>query len=703
MPRWAVISAGAVALLAGLVAVGEASGWPFLIGPLQSRLAAAAERRIVVGDAPQERGRARIGLIGSVRLDAPAVEIGAPAWSEAPHMVRARDVHLRLSYTDLWRVYRGGPLRIHELRASELDARLQRRKDGSATWQFGAPKPDRGEQDSAFPSFGELRVADGRLAYADAILDLDVDAAFALREGAAVGSGRPASGSAPGAPPVASQAAASSADTGAVPEQKRGLEVHAEGTYKRMPLKVDLFTSGVLDLAGADTQTLTQPIRIDARVGRARLHFTGEADDPLRMRGLRGHFEVEGRSLADIGEPFGLTLPTTGPFKTVGELAKEGSVWKAEFGPTVVGESRLRGNFTLDRRPAVPLLTGRLAGEKLLLADLAPSVGAPPKASGAMEKKPASSRPGRVFPDKAFDLPSLREMDADVQVDIAHVDLGASILEPLRPLKGQLALRGGVLKLSDLDARTADGRLTGALQLDGSKDPARWTANLRLLNVRLERWLRFERGGKAPSYLSGRMNAGVQVAGAGRSTAEILGSLDGSLRVHIQDGTISHLVIEGLGLDAAQALGVMIKGDASLPVNCNVIDLAIAQGVVTPRVFILDTPDSAIWVDGSMSLRSEALDLRAVISPKDFSLFSLRTPVHIDGTLAKPKVSLETGRLAGKAGAAALLALINPIAAVLPFVDTGDSEEARKEAARCVAMARGKLPGQPAAREAGRR
>ncbi len=96
-----------------------------------------------------------------------------------------------------------------------------------------------------------------------------------------------------------------------------------------------------------------------------------------------------------------------------------------------------------------------------------------------------------------------------------------------------------------------------------------------------------------------------------------------------------------------------------------------------------------------MSLRTEALDLRAVVSPKDFSPLTLRTPVQVRGTLGDPAVSLDFGKLAGKAGAAALLSLLNPLAAMIPFIDPGAGKEARQAGAECAALvkSRGRISG----------
>jgi AsmA family protein len=364
------------------------------------------------------------------------------------------------------------------------------------------------------------------------------------------------------------------------------------------------------------------------------------------------------------------------------------------FDTAAIGASRLGGAFTYDPRPVRPLLSGRLTGSKLLLADLGPAVGAPAQMSPAVpdaaladsNPKRANARPGRVLPDREFDLPSLRAMDANVLVSIDNLDLGSSVLEPIKPLRTHLVLTDGVLSLRELEARTAQGRVFGNVQLDGRSTLARWTADLRWAGVRLESFIHQKRGGDAPPYVAGRLNGQARVEGQGKSTAAILGSLGGGVRTQLLGGTVSHLAVEAAGLDIAQGLGMLVKGDDALKVQCTVADFAVAKGVLTPRVFVLDTPDSTLMIDGSVSLASEALDLRVRAAPKDFSPLALRTPVRVRGSFADPSISLEPGRLAGRVGAAALLSFINPLAALLPFIDLGEGEDAARGTDACKAL-----------------
>jgi uncharacterized protein involved in outer membrane biogenesis len=667
--RWA---AGVVAVVIVALGACEAIGWPFLAGPLQRWLGETLGRRVALSADSATEPKIKIHLLGGIRIAADYIEIGAPAWSDAPHMLLARQAHMTLGYADLWRASRGAPLRIRVLRARQLDAHIERRADGRASWQFGknSDTPDIADQPTRIPVFGRLQVDSGALTYRDALMTIDLDAKYSLVEGANVSAADPTPGTA-----------------------AKGLQLAAEGGYQKQPLRVELKTAGVLPLIADDAAAQALPVTLDARIGGAHVTFKGSATDALHLTALRGRFSVQGSSLAAVGDPLHVTLPTTGPFRAQGLIAKQGLVWNTLIENATIGSSRLAGAFTYDPRRARPLLAGRLTGTKLLLADLGPAFGTPAKKSPAVPgvaPTPAAQRahvpPGHVLPNREFDLPSLRAMDANVLIDIDMLDLGSSLLEPLKPLRTHLVLLDGVLVLRELEARTGQGRLFGTVQLDGRNAQALWNADLRWSGVRLESWIRQARADNAPPYATGKLGGQARVAGQGKSTAAILGSLRGGVRMQLVDGTISHLAVEAAGLDIAQGLGVLIKGDDALPVQCSVVDLVADQGLLKPRVLVLDTRDSTLWVDGSLSLADETMDLRVVTTPKDFSPLALRTPLRLRGSFAKPAISVEKGPLGARVGTSVLLGLLNPLAALLPLMDVGNSDDAKRGADACRAL-----------------
>lgn len=703
----------------GLAAVCESMGWPFLQQPLQRFLSNSLQREVSFdapagATTPQDR-TFQVHLLGSVKLRVAHLRVAAPAWSNAPHLLQAQDVVLDMRYADLWAAHQGRPVQVRRLQAAGLDAQLERLSDGRASWQFG--KPDQ-PQDAPAPRVGNLQVASGVIHYRDEPRAADVTIKLSLTDGPPPNAGAVAQ------PTTATQA------------QRQTLQAHAGGRFRDLPLQVALTTSGALPWIADEAVTTSQkaPLTVSATVGRATLAFDGTAVDLRHLSQLSGQFTLIGPSLAAVGDPVGVTLPTTAAFRAQGWVVKQGDVWNVVADDVTVGSSRLKGAFTYDRGRAVPLLAGRLGGSRLMLVDLGPALGgAVPSATPASAPAtapatapaiaPASSAPaapavrpavvatqanpgtvkntlvkgpppkmvkapGKVLPNRPFDLGALSRMDADVLIDMAELALNTTLLEPLRPLRTHLRLSGGVLTLSNLEARTAQGRLYGSVSLDGRANQAQWRADLRIAGVRLEQWLHLKRPSpEAPAYITGVLSGRAQVTGQGRSTADLLASLDGNVHGELTQGSISHLLVEMAGLDLAQGLGLLIKGDDALPMTCAVTDLVAKNGQLRPRVMVVDTRDSTIWVDGSLSLAQESMDLRAVVSPKDFSPLTLRTPLLVQGTFSNPQVSIQKAPLGRKLGGALLLGLINPLASLLALLDPGDGASAQHDAQGCRALA----------------
>jgi len=93
--RWPLLLSGASLAIVIGVGVGEATGWPWLVSPVQSWLSKTLDRRVDFGsESRSDTGRTRIGLIGSVQVRAARIAIAAPQWSQAPHTMLALDASL---------------------------------------------------------------------------------------------------------------------------------------------------------------------------------------------------------------------------------------------------------------------------------------------------------------------------------------------------------------------------------------------------------------------------------------------------------------------------------------------------------------------------------------------------------------------------------------------------------------------------------
>jgi uncharacterized protein involved in outer membrane biogenesis len=95
------------------------------------------------------------------------------------------------------------------------------------------------------------------------------------------------------------------------------------------------------------------------------------------------------------------------------------------------------------------------------------------------------------------------------------------------------------------------------------------------------------------------------------------------------------------------------------------------------KAFVVDTEPSIITGDGTVDLATEVMKIDLHPKPKSVGIGSLRVPFHLAGTFADPAIGPDTGALALRGGAAAVLGvLLTPLGALLGTIDTGGGKDA---------------------------
>ena len=241
--RWRLIAAGFLAIVVIGFSLGESLGWPFLAAPMQRWIGQTIDRRVSFSADPAAEPEVRIHLLGGVKVEAAHIEIGAPAWSKAPHMLLARDAQLTLGYGDLIRAGFGAPLHTRELRATEVGGHIERLADGRASWQIGkkTDTPDPEQPPARLPTFGRLAVGAGTVAVRDALIDMSLDGKFALTD---------------------SSLAATSGTA-------NGMQFSARGVYRKQPMNIEMQSNGVLAVVAEDAESAELPVTLNVKSGAA--------------------------------------------------------------------------------------------------------------------------------------------------------------------------------------------------------------------------------------------------------------------------------------------------------------------------------------------------------------------------------------------------------------------------------------------------
>jgi uncharacterized protein involved in outer membrane biogenesis len=141
-------------------------------------------------------------------------------------------------------------------------------------------------------------------------------------------------------------------------------------------------------------------------------------------------------------------------------------------------------------------------------------------------------------------------------------------------------------------------------------------------------------------------------------------------------GEASTLALLLTNLDLAGAVPLILGGDKTAALYCAATSFAVERGKVDPRFLVVDTSAVRIDGDGLVDLDTERLDLVLKSKSKKFSIFALRGPIVIGGTLRQPTAGPSVGPIAARVGVAAGLAAVAPPLALLPFIDPGGAPDA---------------------------
>jgi uncharacterized protein involved in outer membrane biogenesis len=104
-------------------------------------------------------------------------------------------------------------------------------------------------------------------------------------------------------------------------------------------------------------------------------------------------------------------------------------------------------------------------------------------------------------------------------------------------------------------------------------------------------------------------------------------------------------------------------------INCAATDMVATHGLFDMRLFVFDTDDALIKVDGTVNMATEKLDLDVQPHTKGLRILSLRSPLYVRGTLKHPDVGVQKGPLLLRsAGAVALGTVAAPAAALVALI-----------------------------------
>ena len=600
--------------------------WNVLRGPLEGYLSAQTGRNVKI------HGDMSVKLAWHPWVDIGAISVANAEWSDLPIMFYVDHVGMRVVPLSFFT-----RLRIPELRLESPRLILEKSKDGQRNWVTS-------DEEIVLPLVGQVWVADGWTRYRDPKVRADV-AAHVLTVGQQGGSD-----------------ALAFAGHGVLNGERFRIAGQGEGL-------------GAL-------REVAEPFSLS-------LHLKSGATDawfdgtivPNDPENVRGALKVMGPDMAQLYPLLPTAIPWTPPYRVAGHLAHLPGRWQVTNLTGKMGQSDLAGTVTIETDRPRRKVVADLTSQRLDYRDLGGLVGLPPGRQDTAQRDAKTAAVGeRVLSPLSFKLDRLREYDAELHFR------GRSIRVDRVPMDNvdlRLVIDNGVLRYDPAKIGIASGQLVATGTLDASKE-------MPLLDVRLEgRNLDLARifpELASPRGRAGRFGGYLKVRGSGDSVARIAAGAKGEGALIMSGGEASALALLLTNLDLAGAVPLLLAGDKTAALHCAVTSFAIDDGTVTPQLLVVDTSAVRIDGEGTIDLDNEALAITLKAKSKQFSIFALRGPIVVGGTLKRPTVGPTVAPIAARVGVAAGLATVSPPLAILPFIDLGGAPDVD-----CRALLNGKV------------
>ena len=279
---------------------------------------------------------------------------------------------------------------------------------------------------------------------------------------------------------------------------------------------------------------------------------------------------------------------------------------------------------------------------------------------------------GRVLPNEPFNVERWHAMDADVHFIGKRVIRDKEL--PIREVDTRIVMRSAVLTLDPLRFAMAGGAVVASLRIDANAKPPKGAIALDARKLQLRRL--FEKIDGLSTSL-GDVSGSIKLGGSGNSIAALLGSADGSVKLLMIDGKVSEKLMEVAGLNVANILVAKLAGDRQIGIDCAAADFTANNGVLRANLFVFDTENALIDIDGDIRLADERVELILHPHTKGLRVFSLRSPLHVEGTFQKVDISVDKKTLLVRVGGAIGLGLVAaPLAALAPLIaPSGDAQK----------------------------
>jgi uncharacterized protein involved in outer membrane biogenesis len=572
-------------------------------------------------------------------ISAEGVSLANAEWGTEQPMLAVKKIAFRISLWDLLK----GDIVLPEVSASQPKIVLEKSADGKKNWELKKEE----EKETKLPKIGRVVLDRGVAVFRDPKTESDITAKIFT-------------------------------DSASADARETPLNVEAGGKFTGLEFKAQVHGGAAMALAD---ENFPYPVNGEVQIGNTHATFGGTITGLAAPTLIDMNLELHGDDLSALYPITGIVIFPSPPYKISGRLIHQKTEWAMDGFSGKMGSSDLGGDIVFDTAGKRPSLRGNVVSRSLDLNDLKGFVAArrapqPQDTPAEKQEKKASAaaQSGRLLPDQKFKVDRLRAMDADIKFTgetIQNKDL------PVEHLFTHLKIDDGLMTIDPVNFAVAGGNVEASVTINARGETPEGAAKLEVKRLHLSKLFpEVELTKDSRGLIGGAAN----VKGRGESVGALLASADGRFAMIMSGGALSQTMLAAIDLDGAKLIKLLFTGDKNVPVRCGVIDFDINHGIMKSETFVIDTAETNLLGEGQISLVDESIKMKLSPEPKDPSILSLRTPVHIAGTFKDPLIYPDK-ILAIRIGAAVLLGVFGtPLASLIALVETGPGEDSNCKA-----------------------
>ncbi len=589
--------------------------WSSLKGYAEQKATAETGKKVTIG-------AFRVDFSLRPLIHAEEVKVENVSWSSQPLVAHFPVIEARV---ELFSLLFGDP-DIVSLTLKSPEAVLEVNEEGAENWS----RQNGGEHTSSHKAFrrlstvGTLRVTDGKLTYENR------------------------SGKRRNTLKIASC-------TVSVKEPGAPLIAQGEGERNGLPLSFRLQGAPTAELNRSDGR---YPLEADVEVSEIKGTIEGTIVPTEGLRQWDFQATSRGPDPQLLGLVLGLPVPHLTPYECRAHVVRQDHQWTVEGITGTVGESDVSGSIRADTSGEKKSIQADFHSDTAHMSDIEVFLGATPEEKG--------EHPKTLFPDKPFSFSLAPDTHSVIKYRAEKVE---SKTYPVESIDVSVEIEDQQIRIQRLELGIGGGTVSSELTMDTGKDPPSIRLKSEARDVDLRKLLAKKHFAGDFGVMGGRL----ELHGAGSSVSRFLGASDGRLSIIMSGGQLNSLLLDLMTLDITKLL-LSLSDDSPEKTNirCAVLDAPVESGVVKIRSFVVDTEDTQLAVEGALNLQTEKPDLTISPHPKNPRFFSIRSSVHVSGTLKDPDYSAGGKQLAIKGLEAFALGVIaTPLAALVPFIDRG--------------------------------